>query len=62
MSDNNNLDPFRNNDGSPSSSGQQNAGLWESQNYQQPSTQQSWESWDDYTTRVGAFNSNKQGS
>jgi len=59
MSDNRDLDYFRNNDGSTSLSGQQNAGKWESDNYNSSSHRQTWESHDDYNTRQNAFDYNR---
>jgi hypothetical protein len=52
MTDNPDLDTFRNDDGSTSYEGQQNAGTFERTTYSQPSPQQSWESYEAFRTRV----------
>ena len=54
MSDNTNLDPFRNPCGGTSYEGQRNAGLWEKQTGVTPSPQQSWESHEAHITRINS--------
>jgi hypothetical protein len=60
MSDNNQLDSFRNPDGNTSHAGQSNAGAWERTVASQPSPQQSWESNEAYTTRTNSFYNDKK--
>lgn len=54
MSDNQNLDPFRNPDGSTSQAGQENAGRYENNQGYTPSPQQSWESSEAYQQRINS--------
>ena len=59
MSDNRDLDAFRNpSDGSPSREGQQKAGEWEKLNNFVPAPQQSWETNDAYLTRINVDQNN----
>jgi hypothetical protein len=61
MPGNNDLDYFRNSDGSTSYDGQRNAGRSEAdRGFAQPSTQQSWEGYDAYNTRVNEFDRTKR--
>ena len=56
------LDPFRSSDGSTTSTGQQNAGVFEAQQGWTPAPQQPWESSSAHLDRVNAANNAKKSS
>lgn len=59
MSDSNDLDGFRNTDGTTSAGGQRQAGQWEAQRGYSLAPQQSWEDRIDYENRMRAYDAEK---